>query len=1097
MIIPKNVLVDNITNDIIDNSIGEISPQDIRRNLLDLIDSVSLLTEFNDLNSLNFSTVDPRTTRVGIDTLSKRKANGYSSVDNTAVGYASLKSQIDGSQNTAIGSFALTCNMYGGDNVGVGYHSLGSVINGYANIGVGSFSLNNNKEGNFNIAIGHGAGYYVERDHDYQFFLGSHPIDSDYICSDKTGFGLVPLLKGDMSPDNLRLGIGVRDLHSGAALQVAGNIHPSVTNTYSLGVDSYRFKHLYLQSAIRFNNNDFISYDESNSKFRISNDTTINGSVIIDNHLTVSNNITSSNGHIEVASYVSATSGIFSKGISYNGHITPEENLSYDFGNLRKQIRNAHIYNIYSNGVARFNKFHAEEQTHFRNKTIYLASAGDLITIDGGGPKGIYQYFDPNQTDVDPSLHVQYLIDEELEGAGFKLGASGIDYVRTYELTFKSRESELSNLSIDDVYSRSSWFSNISISLENGRHIKADRIIHPNKVGMFTYSDDLGFFIESGVAYLAEETNHKERAGLGDVNFIANSGETDEYSLSVQSPQSGVNLFCNFFDYTSNLSFDSDNKTKVTGFKTGYISDSELALPNFFNEESVQRPNRYVISSYNDSSYAKRCFTLLQDSSEGYVGISNFDYSESMLPDTMLNVRSTGNAICRLTAENNLETEASLELLAVDNCHNYGASFQYTKHSGVLNVNVFNNSEQNTAISIHGRDGHVGILNKTLSSNAMLSLGSEEHTEAHISMRQSSGVPIPSSGYGQIFTREVTGLDIQSTLLSFMDSSGNLFNVDLTASSADGNIIDKPLGLDTLGNTFGGIRSPESRLNITSTTTRNTAIGYESLSRINDGHSNTSLGYRAGKFVSDGYNNIYIGSNSGSENTTESIVIGTDMSAQSNELKIGHNNNPLISGYFGSQNRRVNIDNKLTISNILLLSASNLSFGSNGFSIGLEPSSPNVTFGQFATSFAKPIQIQASIIFSDGKSVEDGSFLDDITSNTNELNITNNRISQNETSFNDLKQSFDLLVVEGIVLDDVRPGQLPNSFNDDPLRIQIRKKIVNTTNDRLQDAPSSFQDPNIIVVTLRDPYLSIRQGDYVIAMKVNGEYRPISVTGSP
>ena len=161
MIIPKNVLVENIKRDILDNSVGAVSPQDIRRNLLDLIDSVSLLTEFNDLNASNLSTADERTTRFGVDTLSKRNSIGYNSIDNVAIGYASLKSQIDSFQNTAVGSYSLTCNMYGGDNVGIGFHSLGGTINGFGNIGLGSYTLNGNKEGSFNIAIGHGAAYYV------------------------------------------------------------------------------------------------------------------------------------------------------------------------------------------------------------------------------------------------------------------------------------------------------------------------------------------------------------------------------------------------------------------------------------------------------------------------------------------------------------------------------------------------------------------------------------------------------------------------------------------------------------------------------------------------------------------------------------------------------------------------------------------------------------------------------------------------------------------------------------------------------------------------------------------------------------------------
>jgi hypothetical protein len=37
----------------------------------------------------------------------------------------------------------------------------------------------------------------------------------------------------------------------------------------------------------------------------------------------------------------------------------------------------------------------------------------------------------------------------------------------------------------------------------------------------------------------------------------------------------------------------------------------------------------------------------------------------------------------------------------------------------------------------------------------------------------------------------------------------------------------------------------------------------------------------------------------------------------------------------------------------------------------------------------------------------------------------------------------------------------------------------------------------LIEIVLRDPYLNVRKGDYVIAIKVNNEYRPISITGAP
>ena len=60
------------------------------------------------------------------------------------------------------------------------------------------------------------------------------------------------LLRGDLSASNLRLGIGVRDLHDGAALQVEGNIHPATTESYNLGSSSIDFQSVYLKIELIF-----------------------------------------------------------------------------------------------------------------------------------------------------------------------------------------------------------------------------------------------------------------------------------------------------------------------------------------------------------------------------------------------------------------------------------------------------------------------------------------------------------------------------------------------------------------------------------------------------------------------------------------------------------------------------------------------------------------------------------------------------------------------------------------------------------------------------------------------------------------------------
>ena len=232
MILDKDVLVNNIVTELSDNSTGLISPYDIRHNLLDIIDSVHLLTKGKPLDGSNFGTKATRTTRVGEDSLSKIDLAGYFSIDNTAVGHSSLKSNYQGIKNTAIGSHALFCNVYGENNAALGYSALGGNTVGHGNVGFGNFSLNNNKSGNFNIAIGHGAGYYATNANN-KLFIAAHNVDSNYICDNPLGSGLTPLVYGDLS--DLKLGIATSTLHSEGTLQVNGIVSPSVDNSYSLG----------------------------------------------------------------------------------------------------------------------------------------------------------------------------------------------------------------------------------------------------------------------------------------------------------------------------------------------------------------------------------------------------------------------------------------------------------------------------------------------------------------------------------------------------------------------------------------------------------------------------------------------------------------------------------------------------------------------------------------------------------------------------------------------------------------------------------------------------------------------------------------------
>ena len=103
--LPKSQLQSNINSELGDNSTGQISPFDIRHNLIDITDSINNLIGNTEaltvgyLTSTNFSTPDTRNVSAGVDSLSNVNLEGYISVDNSSFGYGSLRSNYQSSGN--------------------------------------------------------------------------------------------------------------------------------------------------------------------------------------------------------------------------------------------------------------------------------------------------------------------------------------------------------------------------------------------------------------------------------------------------------------------------------------------------------------------------------------------------------------------------------------------------------------------------------------------------------------------------------------------------------------------------------------------------------------------------------------------------------------------------------------------------------------------------------------------------------------------------------------------------------------------------------------------------------------------------------------
>lgn len=222
-----------------DNSSRQISASDLRQSFFNLADSISNFNNDINLNSLNFGTEDLRTTFAGESSFVRKGVNGFQTQDNSAYGYASLQLTYTGLRNTAIGSYALSCASLGSDNVAVGVNALGGLTVGSGNVAVGNYSLLKKKSGNFNIAIGHGAGYVSHADSDFKFNLGVYP-EASGDCETTHAFDKSPLLHGDL--DTLQLAIAASGFRGDEKLSVSGNIIPYESGVgFSLGSGEYRW----------------------------------------------------------------------------------------------------------------------------------------------------------------------------------------------------------------------------------------------------------------------------------------------------------------------------------------------------------------------------------------------------------------------------------------------------------------------------------------------------------------------------------------------------------------------------------------------------------------------------------------------------------------------------------------------------------------------------------------------------------------------------------------------------------------------------------------------------------------------------------------
>ncbi len=1025
MIKSKSELVNTINSELSDNSTGDISPRDIRHNLIDIIDSVHNLIAGQAFDTAHYGTPDDASVRVGKESLSKLDLAGYTTSGNTAIGYAALQNNYQAIKNTAIGAYSLNCNVHGYDNAALGYSSLAGNTTGFGNVGIGSYSLQNNKLGDFNIAIGHGAGYYVTKNDSNKLYIGSHNVDSDYICANADGSGLLPAIYADMSLGIV--GIRTRGVHEYGVLQTSGSIVPSVNLSFDLGHEDYKWRRAYIRDL-------------------------------------KSSGISFYGGHSNPVLLGNVS------GVTVSGDLLPFSHDSSDIGSTSRRWDNVYTRTLHAeSGVI-------TTSSNYVDKTLFLASSGTEGSFDG------------------------FLTESQVLDAGLVVRVSGMfDPAFVYDSSLSS--SVCASGTNADPFRR--WKSNVAIEIESGEFLRARSFINPETC--------VGLHWQSGVLFNTSRNifhNDKDNiAGTGNINFVKDSGNADtEYAVSYIAQESGIDISQRFLFRADGIS-KQDGKDRLTGFVLKACDECGSQLSGSTNLD------RFSISSFDNSSRTTNSMLLMKNNEEGGVfGINNFNNGDGSLgiPNTILNVRSTTDATARITSETTGDTQTRLQLLGECNSPADGLELKFSRTNHIGDLGIYQNSGLTNFIrlkpsgSAHN-DHRVGILADGI--NDTLTVG-KSGVEPAISMYSHSSYPSNSAGFGKIYVNEKSTTS-QSHNLKFMDGSGNIF--DLVKNPCD-STSDSVFSL--YNNTVLGIGSVAQRCTLTPTALGNTSFGAKNLQSLDGGDYNSIFGYLSAASITTGSYNIAIGFRNlrnSSNSVSNNIVIGKSLGnnfTKSDALLIG-NNNPIISGDMVTNNLFVpngeftveGGDVNIESSNKLILKHTN---GSDELRIstdkittydsGSEFPNQDLTFdfiGSGNTSNellnldhtasgmtntptyetpdpARPfaelkgdLKLQGAIRFSDGYSLDGKKLSDD-------LNYVSGVALGNYATLNGA-------FVEGYASGDI---SVASSYNSPSSGIVIEY------ND-----PSKFY-----TIYNRDKYTKIKQDDYIIAIKVNGELRPIWVS---
>jgi len=859
-----------------DNATQEISPADLRSAFFATADSLHLLLN-GAIDTDNLSSPEDRNTSVGLKALGKISNPGYSSSDSTSVGYNSLGSNFTGLKNTAVGSNALSCNIYGSQNLAVGFRALAGNIRGSGNTGLGNHSLQSNKDGDFNIAIGHGAGYYIDNyptnlsANSYKLFVGVHEVDSDSICSDDFSTYRSPLLYGDLK--ELQLGVATSVLHDFGTVQVGGDVTPSINGVGSVGNAQRSWDSFAVMSGISYHSASGMTfgYYTPRDQEQYPNQYTHNTVLYLDG-----------NGRFGLGA-VPSGQGL----MTVAGNIVPGSDSIYKIG-TPELMWDGFFNDLVVSGNATINdlQYNTINECLYDCKTLHLATSG---------------FCDPSGGLITSSV-CGYLSDEALDGAGFEVHSSGSDYQRDYRFIYKFPNQELTCLEEDSHYSRSRWFSNISIEVDSGRHIQTDRVLATKNLSMVSQSGCYGVFIRGGEQHTYSAPENFALSQYNDSFNVVNSGDVGVGSYSRTRGSVVANR----------MLVDTNGSGYLIGFSNNYVDTNQTS--------GTQSLDRFVLKSHDtNSSNNTDALVVMRKYDSGLVGITNIPSgSFTHIPATIFNVQAASNSEVRFSSRS--LTPSKVQILGNGNMRASGAELTYSPSTEMFDVSVLRSSGSNGAaqgaISVND-NGFIGIgvthhnYVRRFDANAPLTVNYQGSLSGTISLKSQTDSASSTNEYGKIYVKPHTGY-MQTEALYFRDGTGNEFRIPVNQNSDD-----SLLYVDANGNTHGGIDSPATRP-VSGSAGRNTSLGHSALKDLGIGDDNTALGYYAGQNISASTENVFVGSYAG-ENMEVSGTTVTKNTILGNETakNVAHGSRNVLIGARTLKSGTSSISDSIIIGNCL------------------------------------------------------------------------------------------------------------------------------------------------------------------------------------